>query len=424
MYRADHTPDRERVSIVEIGDSHTASDAFSAQLREHLQARLGAAGRGYTHPGRPWPGFRQEDVDYDMGGHWESHLAVDSEASGPFGLGGVRLETTAPGAWVERSVCEHCSFAHPFEVVAVHYLRHPEGGRVEVQVDGRTVDTIDTSGSTGLEVYRTSRPSGGSTLRLEVLGGGGRVSLFGIHTYRRVDGVTYSSVGLNGADVRDFVSLDRRFVRAQLRELSPDLLVFSFGTNGAYNLYRFARQEGANRTLVRRRFERYRRDFRQLLKRHLSAAPGASCLVLLPPDMAPPREACPRGEPCPPRRPESFQRVVDIQRSVGTRLGCAFWHRAAAMGGAGSIREWARDDTRWARDDGIHLTIDGYQSLADGLFQDLTRAYGNWTSGFGSPELETEPIEPLPAGQTTPSRLFPDRPSRSTVRPTTTSGGD
>lgn len=94
------------------------------------------------------------------------------------------------------------------------------------------------------------------------------------------------------------------------------------------------------------------------------------------------------------------------------------------MGGAGSIREWARDDTRWARDDGIHLTIDGYQSLADGLFQDLTRAYGNWTSGFGSPELETEPIEPLPAGQTTPSRLFPDRPSRSTVRPTTTSGGD
>ncbi|MFD2779923.1 hypothetical protein ACFS32_00850 [Novosphingobium pokkalii] len=45
------------LSIVQIGDSHTAGDMVSQGLRAALQARLGNAGRGMMPAGKPYQGY-------------------------------------------------------------------------------------------------------------------------------------------------------------------------------------------------------------------------------------------------------------------------------------------------------------------------------------------------------------------------------
>jgi len=44
---------RQAVRILQIGDSHTANDAFSGRMRERLQSRFGAAGLGWLPAGIP-----------------------------------------------------------------------------------------------------------------------------------------------------------------------------------------------------------------------------------------------------------------------------------------------------------------------------------------------------------------------------------
>ncbi len=348
-------------------------------------------------------------MTYDMSPEWTPHLAVDSNGEAPLGLGGLRLETTAPGAWIERGSCDHCAFKAPFERISVHYWHQPSGGAFDVFIDDERHATVDTEGEAGLGLYRTPLPSGARRVRLEVTGDGGRVALFGIRTYQATSGLEYASVGLNGATVGDLASLDRKPVTRQIQALAPDLFMFSFGSNGAYNLHRFVQQEGANRTLIRNRIERYRRQFRNLLKRYLEAAPDASCLVLLPPDLVPSssvtcNETGPM--PCGSTRPQTFEWIVDIQREIADEFSCATWDRAAAMGGDESIRTWARREPPLARDDGIHLTIRGYERLASGFFEDLSRTYAAWKTGMGAAEMRTHPVDQV-ASPLVPSQFEP-----------------
>src|SRR5207302_11012269 len=51
--------DRSRpVTILQIGDSHTAADFFTGELRKRLQARYGDGGVGYVTAGRPHIGVQ------------------------------------------------------------------------------------------------------------------------------------------------------------------------------------------------------------------------------------------------------------------------------------------------------------------------------------------------------------------------------
>src|ERR1700681_1171571 len=49
---------RRPLRILQVGDSHTANDGFSGRLRERLQDRFGAAGRGWLPAGVPYGYFR------------------------------------------------------------------------------------------------------------------------------------------------------------------------------------------------------------------------------------------------------------------------------------------------------------------------------------------------------------------------------
>jgi len=404
--------DLSRVThILQVGDSHTASDTLTGRLRELFQTKFGGAGRGYAYPGVPWGSFRQEQMSYAASSEWETAYGTSDEAAPPFPAGGLRVETSDGEAWLERRACgldrddvdtpdsEGCTYGSTFDRFAVSYLVQNGGGSFTVKVDGGHPAVIDTDGEQSrVGVYRRGVDPGAHTIRIEAQGNG-PIALFGIRTRSGDNGVELSSLGINGATAPDFASFERRLMRQEIRSLDPELLIFAFGTNAAYNLHRTHGDPEIPSETVIDRMKNYQFQYDRLIERYRAAAPGASCLVLLPPDVAPVREDVDCREKrevggeeiCIPPTIRHYAGVVAAQKAAAERHDCAVWSQVRAMGGAGSIQHWAALDPPLAQTDGIHLTMDGYHLLARAFFGDLMRTYSEWSQGGDAP-LETRRI--------------------------------
>ncbi len=80
--------------ILHYGDSHTAADEWTGDLRTHFQEKFGDGGSGYSFAGRPWNGYRRLDVRTGSTRGWHTDGLVGRAGDGIYGLGGVSMSTT------------------------------------------------------------------------------------------------------------------------------------------------------------------------------------------------------------------------------------------------------------------------------------------------------------------------------------------
>src|ERR1700719_1825565 len=81
--------------ILHYGDSHTAADEWTGDLREHFQEKFGDGGSGYSLAGRPYNSYRRMDVRSGSTRGWHSDGLVGRAGDGVYGLGGVSLSTAS-----------------------------------------------------------------------------------------------------------------------------------------------------------------------------------------------------------------------------------------------------------------------------------------------------------------------------------------
>lgn len=388
--------------ILQIGDSHTASDTSTGRMRVLLQDRFGDAGRGFAHPGMPWHDFRQEQMIYGMAGEWDVYRILYEHSIGPWSVGGVRLESNDPGAIITRRTCTDCRGGTHFGQLTVHYLKRPGGGSFDILLDSRKVATIDTHAKyEQLGIHTVNTHDGAHHVILRV-NSYAPVALFGISTTSKSGGIVYSALGINGAQAQHYLRTDPEFTRAAVENIDPDLLILALGPNAAFSRdYRVKNPED-NIIGLLEKLEHYRDQYRKLLRKLKAGAPDASCLVLLPPDL----KARNSGMPCsewtfgpgpidtplcitPP--PYNYGGIINAQRHAAAIEGCATYEQQRAMGGEGSFSIWQQ--LGLAQGDGIHFTDAGYDLLADNLYTDLMKAYERWLQGEKS-ELHTSIIFP------------------------------
>lgn len=390
-----------RVRILQIGDSHTASDTFTGPLREALQERFGDGGRGYLFAGTPWSSYRQRDASYSMTAGWSGGVGIRGGAN-EFSLGGARIYTDLVGEVVERGPCRRCTGGREADHLRIHYLRAPEGGDFEVRVDDEAPIRIETrADATSMGVFEMPLAMGEHTLRIESLGGG-RVTLFGTSFEDSRGGVIVDSLGVNGAQLRHFLSFNDALTKEEVQSLQPDLLILAFGANEAMSS-RYQVRDPKNQALeLLEKLQAYRFEILELLERYRSAAPNAECLLLLPPDMLPARssEGCEdyhfeseelSGVRCVQQPPYNYAGIINAQRFAAMTAGCAVWDQQRAMGGEGAMDIWR--ELRLGARDGVHLRSSGYDQLAEGFFADLMQNYERWRSGDVEP-LSTTVIFP------------------------------
>lgn len=350
---------RSPVVVLQLGDSHTANDAFSAGMREALQARFGHAGRGFLPPGIPFRAYNPTQVSVAAGSEWRAVSSMESGATGPFGITGLRQRAQGLGAeW--RIEGEPGSFAQAH----LEILRQPHGGRLRVEMEGAPPAIIPTDGPERRAAFVPLR-GGRHARRLRITAmGPGPVDLMGIDLTRGGAGVAYANHGTIGASIALTTRWDRAAVATEMLHLKPSLLVVAFGTN-----------EGFNPGLA---IGDYQRLFTTQVRMLSGAAPTASVLVVGPPDglvrngaeadMA----ACERGE----MRPPHLRAVREAQRRAAAQEGWYFWDWSAAMGGECSILRWARAEPSLALGDLVHLRTAGARRTAGQLITELMDGYG------------------------------------------------
>lgn len=340
-----HPAEDESVHILQYGDSHTASDDWANELRRQLQAKFGAGGPGYTLAGHPFLGYRRFDSQGSSSKGWFTAGTIGHKGDGIDGLAGVSITSHSAGEAVSLSVeCEQ---------LELHFLRQPGGGRLEFSVDGAPNQTIDTDGELGPGIFTYATTPGLHEYRLRTLSSAA-VRLFGWVAQNHT-GVTYETLGINGAQASVMLGWDWTIVASELMSRDPGLIVLAYGTN-----------EALSRSWTA---EQYRADLIEVIHRLRTAVPTASILMIGPPDCS--YRAHGRRAPFP-----HLEQVIEIQREVAQANGCAFWDWRAAMGGPGSGRQWVQAGL--GQGDYTHLTGAGYRMAGDVLFDELMSQYNRF----------------------------------------------
>jgi lysophospholipase L1-like esterase len=386
-----------RVLAVFFGDSHTAGDAITSRLRVTWQERFGDGGRGLVAAGRPKARhYYQRDVRYGASGTWRSAIGGTKDPE-PFGIAGLRVYGDKKGAqlWVET--CADCKAGRTVSQFEILYQAAPDRGVLRYRVDegpwlqlamktapiepphpGRQVVTV---------------PDGPHRLTLEH-GGGGTIDLYGVVMERSKPGVIVDSLGVVGRRLVSLRSWDWSVIGEQLSTRDPRLVVLQYGTNESEEI-------GLDLDALARAYD-------DTIARIRAAAPGASILILGPPDIGV-REAgaaCDRPPPrggarpardagvdagvipeCEWRTPGVLREIIAVEHAAAVRNKVAFFDTFAAMGGADRMDVWFNSEPKLAFKDRVHLTELGSQLWADELSKAVLAAYASWRRSTNMPPV-------------------------------------
>ncbi|MBH8611145.1 GDSL-type esterase/lipase family protein [Pseudomonas mohnii] len=331
---------RSVITVVQLGDSHTAADLFSGEMRRLFQRDYGDAGIGFI-AATPVPGTRYDNVRITTDKRQWTLVSSRNQHSDQFPLGGylslpvssrptVHLETIEPSEQRYRiSTLYQASRSN---------ILQARDGNTQARVLPATTGQWRLSpaiNNVHLPVDLTFASNVG------IVVGGWNIQS------QRTAGVLYSSLGINGATF-DVVDKWQAGWLDTLKALRPDLLIVAYGTNEAYD-----------DSLDLARYEARLKDKMIMLR---NALPATVFLVTGAPDSVRNKKAI----RCEDRQANNLRSVIQTQKRVAAQVNAAFWDWQAFMGGNCAIENWQAREL--ARSDLVHMTAEGYRQSASALY--------------------------------------------------------
>jgi lysophospholipase L1-like esterase len=366
------TPDlfaNRRLTILQIGDSHTAADFFTGRVRDRLQEAYGSGGDAFVVPGKPHAGVRSALFSSDASDDWSYEALQRSDDRKRFHLSGFNaLAHHASAALTVRS-----RNGRSYDYADVDFVAQPGGGRAEVLLDGAAAGEVNLDGESGHAVPFAARLKNGQSFHELVVKSldDASVAVTGFKLGRDGDGVSYLSIGYPGATVQLLQKLDNGNLADDFRELRPDVVVLAFGTN-----------EGFNDNLD---VGVYIQQYEQIVRRLQSLRPGLKIVIVGPADAARPSGQCHAegvGQRCASAGgvqnasaeasgncrfpvPPKLNLVREAQRKLAQKIGAAFWDWSSVQPGPCGAQVWAAASPPLMAHDYVHMTLDGYKQSAD-----------------------------------------------------------
>lgn len=339
---------RSVINIVQLGDSHTAADLFSGEMRRLFQRDYGDAGIGFI-AATPVPGTRYDNVRITTDKRQWTLVSSRNQYSNQFPLGGylslpvssrptIHLETIDPSEQRYR--------ISTLYQASVSNILQARDGNTQARVLPATAGQWRLSpaiNNVHLPVDLTFASSAG------IVVGGWNIQS------QRTAGVLYSSLGINGATF-DIVDKWQAGWLDTLKALSPDLLILAYGTNEAYD-------DGLDLA----RYEARLKDKMIMLR---NALPATVLLVIGAPDSVRNKKAT----DCDDRQANNLRSVIQIQKRVASQINAVFWDWQAFMGGNCAIENWQAREL--ARSDLVHMTAEGYRQSAAALYAYIKELVG------------------------------------------------
>lgn len=327
----------ELTHIVVIGDSHTAADFLSGQIRAQLQQQFGNGGVGFISP-LAVPGNRYSNVRFSKAIGWELKNSRRNQDNA-FTLGGNIATPANANNVVRISATDGES-----SLQAQALYRTQTSATLHLQ--NEAVALADSKGRWLLSDPITVP----ATFSVSVSGNDVQLGGFWLtSTGRR--GVVVSALGINGAQISMADKWPADWAGA-LSQLHPDLVVLAYGTNEAFN---------TNLAL-----DEYRQTLRRQIGKIRQSSPQAAIMLIGPGSSIKNKS----GRGCQQRQSPLLEPIIEVQKEVARSEHTLFWNWFDFMGGACSIEQWAAQGQ--ARPDLIHLTAEGYQRSANGFWRALS----------------------------------------------------
>ena len=369
---------RRGITILQLGDSHTSADFLTGEIRRRLQEAYGNGGSGYVTAGRPHIGVLSSTLKITVSQGWTYQALQRSEEVGEFWMSGFNTVASAAG--------ETLSFTSErpeiFDVIEIEAVRRPGGGTFEIKLDGNVEGTFDLAGPKVEPIVIRLVPDKGPTNQVRDITlttrTDGTVSIASVAIYNTGAGLTYNSVGYPGATIDILNKLDNRLFVSNLRRLNPQIIVLSFGTNEA---------DKANLDVPA-----YAERYRKVLAKIRAALPGATLVMIGPPDGeelpshckdkaareaatcragAETTASATRPNACEWRRLPKLTEVREAQRKIAERDGIVFWNWASIMPKECGAERWLRESPVLMAKDHVHFTIAGYRKSAAAFLDTL-----------------------------------------------------
>jgi hypothetical protein len=349
--------------IVHIGDSHVQMGYMSDAIKDGLQRAFGDAGGGYLFPYSLVGSYGPRGLVSQKTGTWHYRHWFKNPNTATTGLTGYSLQLLSqsgavactlekglPENTIGLSVWHAGSSAEGMQV----YGWYDSGNTlVRIPLQIREIKTLYRSMNTAVHQTRCIvnpdmalrrfsfewRSDSGTAVKPEFLG---------FRPEQAVQrGVECHSYGLVGAQFSHFLAHSDVSL-AQLSALQPDLVIFSFGSNEAYN-------PGWDSSVNASKMKAFFRALQVQL-------PNAAVMLTTCPDT--------RSNG---RTPPMQVKVNNLLRSVAQNEQLSLFDLNAAMGGWGSVYRWSRAGL--VLKDLLHFNANGYRLQGKMLIAALLNEY-------------------------------------------------
>ena len=287
-------------------------------------------------------------------GRWKGYRNSVNHHYGPFGLMGARAELLDTlsniNIWHKNPLSNYDSF----NSIDVFFTDSSNNFEIKIIVDSNI--NIDYKRDKGHIKFKLSRLVDSLTIQIyRKKDIPSNFSFFGLLLDNENNGISYHSIGVNGASVKSYLRcID---FEQQLSLIQPDLVIFSIGINDAY-------EEDFSK-------ESFYNNYDTLIQKIKSINPNTAILLTTNNDSYYMRKYPNK------RALEVREKMLQLAQNKDLAL----WDMFQVMGGLNSIKDWQKN--KLAKNDLIHLTYDGYNLIGDLLFEAFMKSFINYIENNG-----------------------------------------
>ena len=335
-------------TIIHIGDSHIQGDYFSGQIRKQLQYYFGNGGRGVLFPYALAKSFGPRGAILKTNKKWIGEKTLTPDLSNKLGFIGYAAFTNDSNASIALNFTENFE-GSPFKKINIWHSSDSESYAFKLNNEFNFLENKLNPSGWGLSSFYSNTST--NTFSLFPFKTNTKQNHFGFYGFELISdikyGVNYHHCGVVGAQFTHFIN-NAPWSIEQIAHLNPDLIIFSFGTNEAYN-------EGLDTSYYKSSIIKFMQDLE-------IASPKTAFIFTTAPDT--------RSQN---RIPSNQIIVNNILKRIATNGNYSIFDLNEAMGGWGSIYTWYNKGLTLK--DKLHFTEQGY-SLQGNLFTlSLLEAY-------------------------------------------------
>lgn len=331
----------EKFRILQIGDSHTAGDFFTQQLRTRLQIQWGNGGQGWIYPHKI-TGQRIANIQYEEGEGWQ--ILTSRKDNATFPMGGIIARSQGIAfASLSTKQNNHDNNQITFSVrpiLAEHPLNIIDGNGNTHSLTGNP-ENINWQ---YLSINQAPLPLSYQTHPNDIW------EIGYINIENQQPGIIVSAMGINGAQWQHWEKWRAGWTR-DLAETQADLIIIAYGTNEAFDP-----QIDLHHTY---------QQWQHYIELIQDTLPNAGILIIGAPESLKNRKGkC--GT-----RPPALTNIQQQQQRLAKNKGLLYWSWQQAMGGNCSMKKWIQQGL--GRNDGVHFSAQGYQTAADDLANQIIK---------------------------------------------------